>query len=36
MAKEFTHAPDEFGATFAPVVKLTSVRLLHFLAASWT
>ncbi|KAK8954463.1 hypothetical protein KSP39_PZI002722 [Platanthera zijinensis] len=34
VAKGFTQAPDEFGATFAPVAKLTSVRLLLSLAAS--
>jgi len=34
VAKGFTQAPDEFGATFAPVAKLTCVRLLLSLAAS--
>ena len=35
IAKGFTQVPGkEFGATFAPVAKLTTVRLLILLAAS--
>ena len=37
VTKGFTHVPGkDFGATFAPVVKLTTVRLLISLASSFS
>ena len=37
IAKGFTHiAGKDFGATFAPVTKLNTIRLLIFLVASYS